>query len=53
MVGFFPPNSNNSFLNLGAATLAIVEPVTVPPVNEIALISGCEDIAFPTFAPNP
>ena len=38
--GFLPPNSSESFLNMGAATLAIFLPVAVPPVKEIALMSG-------------
>ena len=51
--GFFPPSSNDNFLNIGAATLAICAPVEVPPVNEIALISGCSTMACPVVDPNP
>ena len=40
ILGFFPPNSKLSFLNMGAAMAAILLPVSVPPVNEIALIFG-------------
>ena len=53
MFGFFPPNSKESFLNLGAAILAISAPVFVPPVKEMALIFGCSIIAWPTSGPNP
>ena len=48
MFGFLPPNSNDSFLNIGAAVLAMYSPVFVPPVKEIALIFGCFTIASPT-----
>src|SRR5579863_6538672 len=51
--GFLPPNSSDSFLNIGAATLAICRPVTVPPVNEIAFISGLETMALPALPPSP
>ena len=50
---FLPPSSRESFLNIGAATLAICAPVCVPPVNDIALISECEVMAEPTFGPKP
>ena len=53
MFGFFPPNSSDNFLNMGAAVLAINLPVSVPPVKEIALICGCSTIAFPVLDPNP
>src|SRR5688572_11688447 len=53
MAGFFPPNSNDSFLNFGAASEAILSPARVLPVNEIALISGCFTIASPVTAPVP
>ena len=53
MFGFFPPNSKLTFLNIGPATLAMCLPVTVPPVNEIALIFGCSTMAWPTLPPNP
>jgi hypothetical protein len=36
MFGFFPPSSSEIFLNMGAAVAAILFPVTVPPVNEMA-----------------
>ena len=45
MFGFFPPSSRESFLNIGAAVLAMIFPVSVPPVNEIALMYGCSTIA--------
>ena len=32
--GFFPPNSKESFLNIGAVTEAICFPVSVPPVKD-------------------
>src|SRR5262245_36169482 len=51
--GFLPPSSSDSFLNCGAATAAIRAPVFVPPVNEIALIVGCVQIASPTSGPVP
>ena len=44
IVAFFPPNSNEIFLNSGDAVAATIFPVAVPPVNEIALISGCSRI---------
>ena len=43
--GFLPPNSKLTFLNMGPATLEICFPVTVPPVNDIALIFGCSTMA--------
>src|SRR5690554_5531152 len=51
--GFFPPSSNDNFLNIGAAVRAICSPVFVPPVNEIALIFGWLTIASPALGPNP
>ena len=53
ILGFLPPSSNDNFLNIGAATLAMCAPVSVPPVNEIALISGCSTIACPVVVPKP
>src|SRR5690554_8188379 len=53
MFGFFPPNSKESFLNIGAAVLAICSLVFVPPVKEIALIFGCSTIACPAVGPVP
>src|SRR5688572_4352937 len=53
ILGFFPPSSSDNFLNMGAAVAAIFFPVTVPPVNEIATISGCSMIACPAFGPSP
>ena len=53
MLGFFPPNSNESFLNIGAATRAISAPVFVPPVKEIMGIFGCAVMAEPTLCPYP
>ena len=53
MLGFLPPSSNDSFLNFGAATAAILSPVDVPPVKEIALISVCSTMACPVLPPNP
>ena len=38
IVAFLPPSSNDNFLNIGAAVAATDLPVTVPPVNDIALI---------------
>ena len=40
ILGFLPPNSSDNFLNLGAAASAIIRPVFVPPVNDMALTSG-------------
>src|SRR6056300_1064803 len=51
--GFFPPNSNDNFLNIGAAIFAIVSPVFVLPVNEMALILGSLVMASPTLCPKP
>src|SRR4030095_4397989 len=51
--GFFPPNSNDNFLNIGAATDAILAPAFVLPVKEIAFISGCLMIASPVVFPLP
>ena len=53
IVGFLPPNSNDNFLNIGAAVRAMCSPVAVPPVKEIALILGCLTIASPILAPVP
>src|SRR5262245_52294553 len=53
MFGFLPPNSSESFLNIGPAMRAISAPVLVPPVNETALIFGCFTIAAPTVGPTP
>ena len=39
-VAFLPPSSSDSFLKTGAALRAIVAPVAVPPVNEMAGTSG-------------
>jgi hypothetical protein len=38
--GFFPPNSKETFLNIGDVTVAICFPVTVPPVKETIGTSG-------------
>ena len=53
IVGFFPPSSSDNLLKRGAAVVAIFFPVTVPPVNEMALTSGCSTIAWPAFVPRP
>src|SRR5438045_9251504 len=53
MLGFFPPSSRETFLNIGAQVSATLRPVRVPPVNEIVLIFGCAVIAAPTFGPVP
>src|SRR5690554_854135 len=53
MFGFFPPNSNDSFLNIGAAIRAMCSPVLVPPVKEMALISRWATIASPADGPLP
>ena len=52
-MAFLPPNSKDSFLNIGAAVCATIFPVDVPPVNEIALICGCSRIAWPALGPSP
>src|SRR6476646_4056812 len=52
-LGFFPPSSSESFLNLGAATEAMRAPARVLPVNEIAFICGLLIIASPVFFPVP
>jgi len=51
--GFLPPNSSDSFLNMGAAMEAIRSPAFVLPVKEMALISGCFTMASPTCGPVP
>src|SRR5690554_2179424 len=51
--GFLPPNSNDNFLNMGAAVRAICSPVFVPPVNEIALMFLWVTIASPAEGPKP
>src|SRR5690606_24585545 len=51
--GFFPPNSNESFLNIGAAVRAMFSPVFVPPVKEIALMFLCSTMACPAEGPLP
>mmetsp|Transcript_20157 Transcript_20157/g.71283 ORF Transcript_20157/g.71283 Transcript_20157/m.71283 type:complete len:269 (+) Transcript_20157:554-1360(+) len=53
MVGFLPPSSSDSFLNMGAAVRATWRPVTVPPVKEIIRMSSCATMAAPTSAPSP
>src|SRR5690606_12926080 len=53
MLGFFPPSSNDSFLNFGAASLAIASPVTVPPVNVMASTPGFATKAAPALLPYP
>src|SRR5580765_5283043 len=53
ILGFLPPSSSESFLNIGAAARAISSPVAVPPVKEIAFTPLCPTIAEPTFAPRP
>src|SRR5213082_443091 len=53
MLGFLPPSSSETFLNIGAHASATFFPVTVPPVNEIVVIFGCAVIAAPTFGPVP
>jgi hypothetical protein len=40
ILGFFPPSSNDNFLNFGAAILAILSPAFVLPVKEMAFIAG-------------
>ena len=39
-VAFLPPSSSESFLKTGPALRAMVAPVAVPPVNEMAGTSG-------------
>jgi len=39
-VGILSSEFERKFLNMGAAVAAIFFPVTVPPVNEMAVISG-------------
>ena len=52
-VAFLPPSSSDSFLKTGAALRAIVAPVAVPPVNEMAGTSGWSTMAEPADAPRP
>ena len=53
ILGFFPPNSKDNFLNIGAAILAMFAPVLVPPVKEINGTSLWLTIALPTLWPKP
>ena len=53
MVGFFPPNSKDNFLNRGAAIEAILSPARVLPVNEMAFTLGCCTMASPQRGPVP
>ena len=53
MVAFLPPSSSDSRLNMGAALRAISRPVTVPPVKEMAGMSGWPTMAAPADAPSP
>ena len=53
MFGFFPPNSKDNFLNIGAATFAICAPVAVPPVKLMAFMSSCSIMACPVEPPKP
>ena len=46
-------SSSESFLNIGAATVAIFSPVEVPPVKEIMGTFGCRHKASPTLFPYP
>ena len=52
-VGFLPPSSSESFLNIGAAVAAMRAPVVVPPVKLMALIPGWVTMASPTLGPVP
>src|ERR1700722_20539663 len=52
-VGFFPPISSDTFLNVFAAVAALAAPVRVEPVNEIALMPGCATNALPARGPVP
>src|SRR4051812_47787212 len=47
MLGFFPPNSKDSFFKVGATAFMIADPVLVSPVNVTASTSGCTVIASP------
>jgi hypothetical protein len=42
MDGFLPPSSREIFLKCGAATVATVAPVAVPPVKETALTADAK-----------
>src|SRR5688572_33441464 len=53
ILGFLPPNSSESFLNMGAAIDAIRFPALVLPVKDMALIAGCWMIASPVVSPLP
>src|SRR6185312_12804865 len=53
IAGFLPPISSDTFLNCAAAVPAMVAPVAVLPVKEIALTAGCSTIACPTVGPRP
>jgi hypothetical protein len=53
MFGFLPPSSKDNFLNIGAAIRAILLPVSVPPVNEIALTVFMRDDCGTGFCAEP
>ena len=50
---FLPPISRCTFLKLGAHAWLTSRPVSVDPVNEITLTSGCETSGAPAPGPSP
>src|SRR5229473_2882129 len=53
MLADLPPSSNDSRLSVLEAVVMIVCPVTVSPVNEMSLMSGCSASRVPTTGPGP
>ena len=53
MFADFPPSSMVTGVRLLAAADIIARPVSVPPVNEIRSMSGCEHKALPVTEPEP
>ena len=51
--GLFPPSSSETRFSVSAATLAILRPVLVSPVNASLSIPGWRAIASPTSPPGP
>mmetsp|Transcript_4230 Transcript_4230/g.13769 ORF Transcript_4230/g.13769 Transcript_4230/m.13769 type:complete len:342 (-) Transcript_4230:248-1273(-) len=53
MVAFFPPSSSETFLKVGAAAMATLAPVTVPPVKVMSETDGWAASGAPADAPVP
>ena len=50
IIGFFPPNSNDTWVKSSAAALAIIFPVETEPTTPTRLTSSCRTIASPQIA---